>query len=56
LPESFVVVKLCCWQGLLPESFVGRGFSRDIKTIERLGFSPWRIKQDGSTLVNEIEF
>jgi len=40
----------------LLERFVGRGFSRDIKTIERLGFSPWRIKQVGSTLVNEIEF
>jgi hypothetical protein len=35
---------------------VGRGFSRDIETIERLGFSPRRIKQDGSAFVTEIEF
>jgi hypothetical protein len=24
-------------------SFVGRGFSRDIKTEAKLGFSPWRF-------------
>jgi len=31
-------------QAISPGSFVGRGFSRDIKAKEKTGFSPWIMK------------